>query len=97
MTVKNQYPLPLINDLMNRLKGVQFFTKLDVCWGFNNVQIWEGDEWKAAFRTNWGLASSPGTFQTTMNNIFQDLIVSGDVMVYLDNILIAHLSRSCNI
>ena len=39
MTVKNRYPLPLINDLINRLKGARFFTKLDVCWGFNNVRI----------------------------------------------------------
>jgi hypothetical protein len=55
MTVKNRYPLPLINDLINRLKGARFFTKLDVQWGFNNVRIREGDEWKAAFCTNWGL------------------------------------------
>jgi hypothetical protein len=44
MTVKNRYPLPLINDLINRLKGARFFTKLDVWWGFNNVRIREGDE-----------------------------------------------------
>jgi len=100
MTVKNRYPLPLINDLINRLKGARFFTKLDVRWGFNNVRIREGDEWKAAFRTNrglfeplvmyFGLTNSPATFQTMMNDIFQDLILSGDVMVYLDDILIAH-------
>jgi hypothetical protein len=101
MTVKNRYPLPLINDLINRLKGARFFTKLDVRWGFNNVCIREGDEWKATFRTNrglfeplvmyFGLTNSPVTFQTMMNDIFQDLILSGDVMVYLDDILIAHL------
>jgi hypothetical protein len=100
MTVKNRYPLPLINNLINRLKGARFFTKLDVRWGFNNVRIREGDEWKAAFRTNrglfeplvmyFGLTNSPATFQTMMNDIFQDLILSGDVMVYLDNILITH-------
>jgi hypothetical protein len=54
------------------LKGARFFTKLDVRWGFNNVRIREGDEWKAAFRTNWGLfeplvmyfglTNSPATF-----------------------------------
>ncbi|KAF7372795.1 Reverse transcriptase-RNase H-integrase [Mycena sanguinolenta] len=100
MPVKNRYPLPLINDVINWLKGAQFFTKLDVWWGFNNVWIREGNEWKAAFRTNQGLfkplvmyfslTNSPATFQTTMNDIFQDLILSVDVMVYLDDILIAH-------
>ena len=51
-TVKNVYPLPLISDLINCLRGARYFTKLDVQWGYNNVQIKEGDEWKAAFWTN---------------------------------------------
>jgi hypothetical protein len=97
-TVKNVYPLLLISDLTNCLRGAHYFTKLDVQWGYNNVQIKEGDEWKAAFWTNWGLfkplvmfvslTNSPATFQTMMNNIFQDLISEGVVCVYLDNILI---------
>jgi len=75
-----------------------YFTKLDVWWGFNNVQIKEGDEWKATFRTNhslyeplvmfFGLMNSPATFQTMMDDIFKDLILEGVVMVYLDDILI---------
>jgi len=55
MTVKNKYPLPLIPELIAKLQGVKYFTKLDVRWGFNNVRIKEGDEWKAVFRTNRGL------------------------------------------
>jgi hypothetical protein len=55
ITRKNCYLLPLINDLIHQLKDTQYFTKLDVCWGYNNVRIREGDEWKAAFRTNRGL------------------------------------------
>jgi len=55
MTVKNKYPLPLIPELIAKLCGVKYFTKLDVPWGFNNVRIKEGDEWKAAFQTNRGL------------------------------------------
>jgi hypothetical protein len=55
MTVKNKYPLLLISELVNQLRGAKYFTKLDVRWGFNNVRIQEGDEWKAAFRTNRGL------------------------------------------
>jgi len=98
MTVKNKYPLPLIQELIAKLRGAQYFTKLDVRWGFNNVQIKEGEEWKATFRTNRGLykplvmffsiTNSPATFQTMMDNIFEDLILEGIVMVYLDNILI---------
>jgi len=52
MMVKNKYPLPLISELVNQLRGAKYFTKLDVHWGFNNVWIEEGDEWKAAFQTN---------------------------------------------
>jgi hypothetical protein len=94
ITRKNQYPLPLIGDLIHRLKDACYFTKLDVCLGYNNVRIREGDEWKAAFHTNRGLFEplvmyfSPATFQTMMNKIFQDLITKGVVSVYLDNILI---------
>jgi len=98
MTVKNKYPLPLISELVNQLRGAKYFTKLDVRWGFNNVRIKEGDEWKAAFRTNrgmfeplvmfFGLTNSPATFQTMMNDIFTDMISEGVVVVYLDDILI---------
>ena len=97
-TIKNAYLLPLISNLINRLWGECYFTKLDVRWGYNNVCIKEGDEWKAAFCTNWGLfkplvmffglTNSPATFQTMMNEIFQDLISEGVVCVYLDDILI---------
>jgi len=49
MIVKNKYPLPLISELMSQLHGARYFTKLDVCWGFNNVCIKPRDKWKAAF------------------------------------------------
>ena len=98
MTIRNRYPLPLIPDLMNRLQGAKYFTKLDVRWGYNNIRIREGDEWKAAFRTNrgsfeplvmfFGLCNSPATFQTMMNDIFKELIDEGVVVVYMDDILI---------
>ncbi|SJL14672.1 uncharacterized protein ARMOST_18137 [Armillaria ostoyae] len=52
MTIKNRYPLPLISELIDKLQGAKYFTKLDVRWGYNNVRIKEGDEHKAAFRTN---------------------------------------------
>ncbi len=98
MTIKNQYPLPLISELIDKLRGARYFTKLDIRWGYNNVRIKKGDEEKAAFRTNrglfeptvmfFGLTNSPATFQWMMNNIFHDLIGEGKVTIYLDDILI---------
>jgi len=49
MTRKNHYPPPLISDLINTLQDAKYFTKHDVQWGYNNIRIKEGDEWKAAF------------------------------------------------
>src|SRR6266540_3576981 len=81
MTVKNKYPLPLIPELIAKLRGAKYFTKLDIRWGFNNVRIKEGDEWKVAFQTNcrlfeplvmfFSLTNSPATFQTMMDDIFE--------------------------
>ena len=78
--------------------GARHFTKLDIRWGYNDVRIKEGDEWKAAFRTNrglfeptvmfFGLCNLPSTFQRTMNEILRELIDEGKVVVYLDDILI---------
>ena len=98
MTVKNAYPLPLISELIDKLRNAQYFTALDVRWGYNNIRIKEGDEWKAAFITNrglfeplvmyFGLCNSPATFQTMMNNLFHIEIAEGVVLVYMDDILI---------
>jgi transposase InsO family protein len=80
------------------LRQARLFTKFDVRWGYNNIRIKEGDEWKAAFTTNrglfepqvmlFGLTNSPATFQALMNTIFVDLVAAGKVAVYLDDILI---------
>jgi hypothetical protein len=79
ITRKNRYLLPLIDDLIHRLKDTHYFTKLDIHWGYNNVCICEGNKWKAAFRTNrglfeplvmyFGLTNSLATFQMMMNEI----------------------------
>ena len=97
-TKPNSYPLLLILDLMLKLKGSKFFTKLDLRWGYNNVHIKEGDEWKAAFVTNRGLFeltvmffgshNSPATFQAMMDDYFRDLIDQGWIIIYMDDILI---------
>ena len=95
-TVRNNYLLPLISQLVDRLKGLQYFTKIDLRWGYNNVRIKEGDEWKAVFICHhgsyeptvmfFGLCNSPGTFQTMMNEIFTDM--EDVVVVYIDVIMI---------
>ena len=97
ITIKNKYPLSLISKVVIKLQGAHYFTKLDIHWGFNNVHIKPGDEWKVALCTNCGLfkplvmffsmTNSPVTFQTRMNNIFWDLIAEGIMIVYLDIIL----------
>jgi hypothetical protein len=97
-TVKNSYPLPLISEIMDKLKGTKHFTKLDMHLGYNNVRIRKGDEWKGAFKTNkglfeptvmfFGMCNSPATFQAMMDNIFMTMIDNQLVIVYMDNILI---------
>jgi len=98
ITRKNAAPIPLIPELVDKLLGTQFFTKLDVRWGYNNIRIREGNEWKATFKTplglfeptvmTFGLCNAPATFQTFMDTQFVDLIATGYVVIYLDNILI---------
>lgn len=97
-TIKNAYPIPLISETIDKLKGAKYFTKMDVRWGYNNIRIKEGDQWKAAFKTQrglfeptvmfFGLCNSPATFQSMMNHLFKDLINQEKVVVYMDDILI---------
>ncbi len=104
ITIRNQYPLPLIADLIRDLSNAHIYTKLDVRWGYNNVRIREGDEKKAAFKTRYrlfeptvmyfGLTNSPATFQTMMNYIYRDVILKHEplgttIRVYMDDIGIA--------
>jgi len=97
-TIKNAYPLPRVDELLDKLKGAKYFTKLDLRWGYNNVRIKIGDEWKAAFKTNkglyeplvmfFGLCNSPATFQNMMNDIFLMETDEGWILIYIDDILI---------
>lgn len=96
--VKNNYPLPLISDLLDKLKGSKIFTKLDIRWGYNNVRIKDGDQWKAAFKTNkglfepmvmfFGMCNSPATFQSMMNELFKDMVEEHWLVIYMDDMLI---------
>lgn len=55
ITVKNRYPLPLIGEMMDRLRGAYWFTSMDLKGAYNLVRMKEGEEWKTAFRTKYGL------------------------------------------
>jgi len=75
------------------------FTKLDLRWGYNNVRIKKGDEWKVVFTMHigaykptimyFGLTNSSTTFQTMMNDLFRDLINQRDTATFIDDILVA--------
>jgi len=100
--MKNQNVSPLIPQVIDRLRGCTLFTKVDVQWGYNNICIKEGDEWKATFLTPEGLfeptvmffslTNSPATFQMMMNTIFQTEVVQGWLSVYMDDIAV-HTKR----
>jgi hypothetical protein len=97
LTIKNRYPIPLLQETLNQLSKAKFYTKLDIIAAFNKLHITEGDEWLTAFQTRYrlfkylvmpfGLANAPSTFQHYMNNTLRpylDLFCSA----YIDNILI---------
>jgi len=97
-TVKNNYPLSLISDVLENIGMKKLFTKMDLRWGYNNVRIKEGDEWKAAFMMPegsfeptvmfFGLTNSPATFQAMMNELLRDLINTEKVAVFIDNVIV---------
>ena len=97
-TVKNNYPLPLILDVLENTGTKKVFMKIDLRWGYNNIRIKEGDEWKAAFTMLeesfkptvmfFGLTNSPATFQAMMNEMLRDLINTGKVAAFIDDVII---------
>jgi transposase InsO family protein len=97
ITRKDRTPLPLITELRDRLQGKQWFTALDLKGAYNLIRIKEGDEWKTAFRTKFGLyeylvmpfglTNAPATFQRMINQVLREYL-DIFVVVYLDDILI---------
>jgi hypothetical protein len=79
VTIKDRTPLPLMTELTERLAKATIFTLLDLKNGYNLIRIKEGDEWKTAFRTRYGLfeytvmpfglCNAPGTFQSIINGV----------------------------
>ncbi|QRW11768.1 Retrotransposable element Tf2 protein [Ceratobasidium sp. AG-Ba] len=97
ITIPDQFPMPLQVELVDQVKNAKIYSKLDLRWGFNNIHIKEGDEWKTAFRTAYGiyeylvmpfgLKNAPAVLQRMMNDIFRHLL-GVTVVVYMDDILI---------
>ncbi len=97
LTIKNQYPLPLIGEAIDRLGRAKRFTQLDLTSAYHRMRIREGDKWKTAFRTRYGhfeyqimlfgLSNAPASFQGYINKILAEKL-DIFVVVYLDDILI---------
>ena len=97
ITVKNKYPLPLMDELFDRVVNAKVFSKLDLRTGFHQIRVHEDDVEKTAFRTRYGsfeycvlpmgLCNAPGTFMQLMNDTFRDLL-DRSVLVFLDDILV---------
>ena len=102
VTVKNRYPLPLIGEIMDRVNGAKWFSKIDLKDAYHKIRIQPGDEWKTAFRTRYGhfeymvmpfgLTNAPATFQGYINQALRGL-VDDFCIVYLDDILIFSKTR----
>ena len=97
VTIKNRYPLPLITEIMDRVTGANYFSKIDLKDAYYRLRIKAGDEWKTAFRTRYGhyeflvvpmgLTNSPAVFQAYINKALRGL-VDESCIVYLDDILV---------
>jgi hypothetical protein len=97
MTIKNKYPLPRIEDLLDRLKKAKFFSKIDLRSGYHQMKIREQDIPKTAFTTQYGLyefvvvsfglTNAPAYFTNVMNKVFMEEL-GRFVVVFIDDILI---------
>ena len=97
VTIKNKYPLPRIDDLLDQLRGAKYFSKIDLRSGYHQMKIREGDIPKTAFVTRYGqfeytvvsfgLTNAPAYFMNMMNKVFMDEL-DQFMVVFIDDILI---------
>jgi len=108
MTVKNRYPLPLISELIDRIKNAKYYMKLDLRGAFNQLRVALGDEWKTAFRTHYshfeylimpfGPTNAPASMQAYANDCLRDyldlfcIVYLNDILIY-SNTLEEHVSH----
>ena len=97
MTIKNKYPLPIINDLFDQLQGAKVFSKIDLRSGYHQLKIREKDIPKTPFRTRYGLyeytvmsfglTNAPAYFMSMMNKVFMEYL-DKFVVVFIDDIMV---------